>query len=178
MKQVHRRVPTRRVVHLLRPEFRNREGCRSESRARGERCGEDTIAWTQPKLGLTPNEVYGQTEVSAVIGNSGTLFPVRPGSIGLEYPRVRAAVIDDNGTELPYHRIGNTPPFVTDREDFDYTLIPGATRDIAWAMILDLVADGEWPLSPFFHSLAVDTTSVEAWDLYLAVWFEEDEDDA
>jgi len=72
----------------------------------GERCGEDTIAWARHELGLTPNEVYGQTECSAVIGNSGTLFPVKPGSIGLEYPRVRAAVIDDDGSELEAGAIG------------------------------------------------------------------------
>ena len=72
----------------------------------GERCGEDLVAWCREALGLTPNEVYGQTEVSAVLGNSGTVLPVKPGSIGMEYPRVRAAVLDDDGNELPLGETG------------------------------------------------------------------------
>ncbi|MBM3678349.1 MAG: AMP-binding protein [Actinobacteria bacterium] len=72
----------------------------------GERCGEAVIDWCRAVLGLTPNEVYGQTEASAIVGNSGTLFPVKPGSVGLEYPRARAAVLDDDGNELPAGELG------------------------------------------------------------------------
>jgi acetyl-CoA synthetase len=67
----------------------------------GERCGADLVDWCRDALGVTPNEVYGQTEVSAVIGNSSTLFPVKPGSVGMEYPRARASVLDEDGQELP-----------------------------------------------------------------------------
>jgi acetyl-CoA synthetase len=67
----------------------------------GERCGEELIEWSRAVFGLTPNEVYGQTEVSAVLGNSSTLLPVKPGSIGMEYPRARAAVLDDSGAPVP-----------------------------------------------------------------------------
>jgi acetyl-CoA synthetase len=66
----------------------------------GERCGEDLIEWSRAVFGLTPNEVYGQTEVSAVLGNSSTLLPVKPGSVGMEYPRARAAVLDDSGAPV------------------------------------------------------------------------------
>jgi acetyl-CoA synthetase len=72
----------------------------------GERCGEKVIDWCRSVLGLTPNEVYGQTEASAIVGNCGVLFPVKPGSVGMEYPRARAAVLDDDGTELPAEALG------------------------------------------------------------------------
>jgi acetyl-CoA synthetase len=72
----------------------------------GERCGEAVIEWCRAVLGLTPNEVYGQTECSAIVGNSGTLLPVRPGSVGIEYPRARAAVLDDDCVELPPGALG------------------------------------------------------------------------
>jgi acetyl-CoA synthetase len=72
----------------------------------GERCGEDLIEWCRDTLGLTPNEVYGQTEVSCIVGNSGTVLPVRPGSIGMEYPRASVAVLDDDGQEARRGEVG------------------------------------------------------------------------
>jgi acetyl-CoA synthetase len=72
----------------------------------GERCGEELIEWSRNVFDLTPNEVYGQTEVSAVLGNSSTLLPVKPGSVGMEYPRARAAVLDDAGAPVPVGESG------------------------------------------------------------------------
>jgi len=72
----------------------------------GERCGEELIEWSRGVFGVTPNEVYGQTEVSAVLGNSSTLLPVKPGSVGMEYPRARAAVLDDSGTPVDVGQLG------------------------------------------------------------------------
>jgi acetyl-CoA synthetase len=72
----------------------------------GERCGEAVIDWCRATLGIIPNEVYGQTEASAIVGNCGLLFPVKPGSVGMEYPRARAAVLDDAGNELPADTLG------------------------------------------------------------------------
>jgi acetyl-CoA synthetase len=72
----------------------------------GERCGETVIDWCRATLDLTPNEVYGQTECSAIIGNCGTVFPVKPGSVGMEYPRGRAAVLDEDGNEVPTGELG------------------------------------------------------------------------
>ena len=67
----------------------------------GERAGADIIEWTRDAFGTTPNEVYGQTEVSMVLGNSGEWLPVVPGSLGMPYPRVRVAILDDDDGELP-----------------------------------------------------------------------------
>ena len=67
----------------------------------GERAGAELIEWARDAFGTTPNEVYGQTEVSMALGNSGQWLPVVPGAIGMPYPRVRAAVLDDEDRELP-----------------------------------------------------------------------------
>ncbi len=67
----------------------------------GERAGADIIEWTRDAFGTTPNEVYGQTEVSMVLGNSGEWLPVVPGSLGMPYPRVRVAVLDDEDSPQP-----------------------------------------------------------------------------
>lgn len=72
----------------------------------GERTGADIIEWTRDAFGTTPNEVYGQTEVSMVLGNSGEWLPTVPGSLGMPYPRVRVAVLDDDNRPLGDGRQG------------------------------------------------------------------------
>lgn len=66
----------------------------------GEPVGEDIIDWCNEHLGLVPNAVYGQTEASCVVGNSGTWFPAKPGALGLEYPGSTVAVLAPEGTEV------------------------------------------------------------------------------
>ena len=72
----------------------------------GERCSPDVMTWAKEVLGLVPNEVYGQTEVSCALGSSSKILPVRPGSLGMEYPRVRAAVLNAEGNEAAVDEIG------------------------------------------------------------------------
>ena len=67
----------------------------------GEKLGEDMIAWGQETFGLTLNEFFGQTEVNLVVGNSGTLFPVRAGSMGRAIPGHAVEIVDDAGNVLP-----------------------------------------------------------------------------
>jgi acetyl-CoA synthetase len=45
------------------------------------------------------NEMFGQTEMNYIVGNSHRLWPARPGSMGRPYPGHRIAVIDDDGRE-------------------------------------------------------------------------------
>jgi acetyl-CoA synthetase len=47
------------------------------------------------------NEIFGQTEMNYIVGNSQALWPVRPGSMGRPYPGHRVAVIDAEGKEAP-----------------------------------------------------------------------------
>ena len=67
----------------------------------GEALGDSVDAWCRGALGLVPNEMFGQTEINYVVGNSAHRWPVRPGSMGRAYPGHRIAVIDDEGREVP-----------------------------------------------------------------------------
>lgn len=58
----------------------------------------ELIAWCVEFLGARPNEVYGQTEASAVAGNNLHL-PARPGSVGRPYPGSRVVVLRDDDSE-------------------------------------------------------------------------------
>jgi acetyl-CoA synthetase len=60
-------------------------------------------------LGVTVNEMFGQTEINYIVGNCamngkpqhGIGWPAKPGSMGKGYPGHRVAVIDDDGNECP-----------------------------------------------------------------------------
>ena len=66
----------------------------------GESVGETLFEWCQDGLGLTVNEMYGQTEVNYIVGNSALRWPATAGSIGRPYPGHRVAVIDDEGVPV------------------------------------------------------------------------------
>ena len=63
----------------------------------GEAVGDAVFAWCRDELGVTVNEMFGQTEMNYVVGNSQAVWPARPGSMGRPYPGHRVAVIDDAG---------------------------------------------------------------------------------
>jgi len=63
----------------------------------GEALGEEMLDWVRERLGVTVNEIYGQTECNYVVGNSSTLYPVKPGSMGKGYPGHRVAVVNEHG---------------------------------------------------------------------------------
>ncbi len=67
----------------------------------GEAVGTTVFEWAQNALGVTINEMFGQTEMNYIVGNSSRLWPARPGSMGRPYPGHRVAVIDDEGREMP-----------------------------------------------------------------------------
>ncbi len=77
----------------------------------GEAVGDTVFHWCRQALGVTVNEMFGQTEINYIVGNcSQTLgadgrpaagWPARPGSMGRAYPGHRVAVIDDDGHECP-----------------------------------------------------------------------------
>ncbi|MCW5666425.1 MAG: AMP-binding protein [Piscinibacter sp.] len=77
----------------------------------GEAVGDAVFAWCRDALGVTVNEMFGQTEINYVVGNCGEYrdargrvhagWPARPGSMGRAYPGHRVAVIDDDGHECP-----------------------------------------------------------------------------
>jgi acetyl-CoA synthetase len=97
------------------PEPRKRYdlGLRSIMSA-GEAVGETVFAWSREALGVTINEMFGQTEINYLVGNSHTLWPAKPGSIGRPYPGHRIAVIDDDADEVPVGEVGEVAVHRTD----------------------------------------------------------------
>jgi acetyl-CoA synthetase len=75
----------------------------------GEAVGDAVFAYCRDHLGVTVNEMFGQTEINYVVGNCGMNgrtdgglgWPARAGSMGRPYPGHRVAVIDDDGNECP-----------------------------------------------------------------------------
>lgn len=74
--------------------------------ASGASLGEDIFKWCQEALGVTPNEVFGQTEMSLLIGNSHKKWPARPGSMGRPYPGHQLAILDNKGKPCLPGKIG------------------------------------------------------------------------
>jgi acetyl-CoA synthetase len=73
----------------------------------GEALGAAVFHWAREELGVTVNEIFGQTEMNYIVGNSHQVWPVKPGSMGRPYPGHRIAVIDDAGRELPAGEVGD-----------------------------------------------------------------------
>jgi acetyl-CoA synthetase len=96
----------------------------------GEAVGDAVFDYCQKELGVTVNEMFGQTEVNYIVGNcamnaaaqgrpkqgaapsGGSVvreatsvgavgWPAKPGSMGKGYPGHRVAVIDETGQECP-----------------------------------------------------------------------------
>jgi acetyl-CoA synthetase len=67
----------------------------------GEAVGDAVFAYCQSELGVTVNEMFGQTEINYVVGNCARLWPARANSMGKGYPGHWVAVIDENGNECP-----------------------------------------------------------------------------
>ncbi len=65
----------------------------------GEAVGDAVFAYCREQLGVTVNEMFGQTEINYIVGNCSRLYPAKPGSMGKGYPGHRVAVIDDDGHE-------------------------------------------------------------------------------
>src|SRR6188472_3509445 len=63
----------------------------------GEAVGTAVLEWARDALGVTINEMFGQTEMNYIVGNSHTQWPVKPGSMGRPYPGHRIAALDDEG---------------------------------------------------------------------------------
>lgn len=73
----------------------------------GEAVGSALFDWCRDALGVTVNEMFGQTEINYIVGNSHRLWPAVPGSIGRPYPGHRVAVLDDDGRVCPPGVVGD-----------------------------------------------------------------------
>ena len=72
----------------------------------GEAVGTTVFTWAQEALGVTINEMFGQTEMNYIVGNSHTLWPAKPGSMGRPYPGHCISVIADDGEEAAIGELG------------------------------------------------------------------------
>jgi acetyl-CoA synthetase len=72
----------------------------------GESVGVTVFEWAKAELGVTINEMFGQTEINYVVGNCQSAWPAKAGSIGRPYPGHRVAVVDDQGKPLPPNELG------------------------------------------------------------------------
>jgi acetyl-CoA synthetase len=135
------------------PRARYRLKLRSMMSA-GEAVGATVFAWCREALGITVNEMFGQTEMNYIVGNSHARWPARPGSMGRPYPGHRVAVIDDDGNVVPSGTIGEVAIHRRDiHGDLDpifflgYWRNPAATRNKFtgdWSRTGDLAsADGD-----------------------------------
>jgi len=96
----------------------------------GESVGGTVFEWTREALGVTINEMFGQTEINYIVGNSHTLWPARAGSMGRAYPGHRVALIDDDGHEVPVGEPGEVAVARTDvHGDADPVFFLGYWRD-------------------------------------------------
>jgi len=81
----------------------------------GEPLGGEMFAWGSTCLGMTINEMYGQTEANYIVGNCHLLLPVKPDSMGVAYTGHKVAVVDHEGNVLSAGQSGeigvrrNTP---------------------------------------------------------------------
>ncbi len=97
----------------------------------GESVGVTVIEWAKQQLGVTINEMFGQTEINYVVGNCQAAWPVKPGSIGRPYPGHKVSVIDERGEEVPRGELGE----IAVKKDHDpvffleYWKNPQATRE-------------------------------------------------
>ena len=66
----------------------------------GEPLGEELLRWSESELGAPINEGYGQTECNLVVGNCGSIWPVRPGSMGRSLPGHDVMILDEAGRRL------------------------------------------------------------------------------
>ncbi|HEY5799312.1 MAG TPA: AMP-binding protein [Burkholderiaceae bacterium] len=72
----------------------------------GEAVGDAVFDWCRDALGVVPNEMFGQTEMNYIVGNSAKKWPARPGSMGRPYPGHQVAVINDDGEVCPPGQTG------------------------------------------------------------------------
>jgi len=124
----------------------------------GEAVGATVHHWAREELGISINEIFGQTEINYVVGGCSSVWPARPGAMGRPYPGHEVALLDEAGLPVAEGEVGEIcvqrcckgeadPVFM-----LEYWKNPEATRDkffgsgdAAWGRTGDLAradADG------------------------------------
>ena len=99
--------PTALKMMMRAPPWQRPSGLKLRAvMSAGEAVGTAVFDWTREHLGVTVNEMFGQTEMNYIVGNSHQKWPARPGAMGRAYPGHRVAVIDDDGQPVPPGAVG------------------------------------------------------------------------
>jgi acetyl-CoA synthetase len=108
----------------------------------GESLGEQMLSWGRENLGVTINEIYGQTEANLVAGGCAAGWDARPGSLGRPYPGHEVAILSSRGDgPAPIGEVGEIAVASPDPVFFlEYWGNPSATA----AKYTD---DGRWLLT-------------------------------
>ncbi len=73
----------------------------------GEAVGDAVFEYCRCQLGVTVNEMFGQTEINYIVGNCAALWPPKPGSMGKAYPGHRVAVLNGDDQECAVGEVGD-----------------------------------------------------------------------
>lgn len=72
----------------------------------GEPLNPEVIRWGIEAFGLPIHDNWWQTETGMQLIANMPCLPIKPGSMGKPVPGIYASIIDDNGVELPPHKLG------------------------------------------------------------------------
>ncbi|MYL62742.1 acetate--CoA ligase [Bacillus hwajinpoensis] len=73
----------------------------------GEPLNPEVIKWGNQVLDLRIHDNWWMTETGAQLISNYPSMEIKPGSMGKPIPGVHAAIVDDQGNELPANRMGN-----------------------------------------------------------------------
>jgi acetyl-CoA synthetase len=82
------------------------------------------VAWCEHVLGTIPNEIFSQTELACVVGDSNQKWPKRVGSLGRCFPGHRVVVLREDGTPATPGEVGELAIFRHDPFDHPDPVTP------------------------------------------------------
>ncbi|GAW28400.1 acetate--CoA ligase [Carboxydocella sp. ULO1] len=73
----------------------------------GEPLNPEVVRWGMKVFGIRIHDTWWMTETGGQLICNYPCMPIKPGSMGRPFPGVYAAIVDDQGNELPPYRMGN-----------------------------------------------------------------------
>ena len=89
----------------------------------GEPLNPEGVVWGEEAFGLPIHDNWWQTETGAIMIANYPSMEIRPGSMGRPLPGIEAAIVDNDGNELPANTSGN---FSGDEAEQDPTATSGS----------------------------------------------------
>lgn len=73
----------------------------------GEPLNPEVVRWGMKVFGIRIHDNWWMTETGGQLISNYPCMPIKPGSMGKPFPGIYAAIVDDQGNELPPNRMGN-----------------------------------------------------------------------